>query len=78
MAVELVDPRRALEVVPRNLSLPCRDNYSMRMGQPRPDGVRRKSMRRMMRKFVLMPPLLVVVSTRLLTIGHTAPGRSSP
>ena len=23
MAVELVDPRRALEVVPRNLSLPC-------------------------------------------------------
>ena len=27
MAVELVDPRRALEVVPRNLSLPCRDRW---------------------------------------------------
>ena len=27
MAVELVDPRRALEVVSRNLSLPCRDRW---------------------------------------------------
>jgi len=27
MAVELVDPRRALEVVPRNLRLPCRDRW---------------------------------------------------
>jgi len=27
MAVELVDPRRALEVAPRNLSLPCRDRW---------------------------------------------------
>jgi len=25
MAVELVDPRRALEVIPRDLRLPCRD-----------------------------------------------------
>ena len=27
MAVELVDPRRALEVVPRDLRLPCRDRW---------------------------------------------------
>ena len=27
MAVELVDPRRALEVVSRNLSLPCCDRW---------------------------------------------------
>ena len=27
VAVELVDPRRALEVVPRDLRLPCRDRW---------------------------------------------------
>ena len=27
MAVGLVDPRRALEIVPRNLGLPCRDRW---------------------------------------------------
>ena len=27
MAVEIVDPRRALQVVPRDLRLPCRDRW---------------------------------------------------
>ena len=29
MAVDLVDPRRALEVVPRDLCLPCCDNFRL-------------------------------------------------